>query len=419
VKIGRATKNLNFNSSLELFSISGLKILCTNNSLSCNAICLHGDNTSVFIISIDLLWLENQLHDSIQKIISDEYSVPLANILLSTTHTHSCPYIDPISYENNLTQLNSVIVNSVLSAVKAANESTVKGFLNVHYTPTVNNINRRKKIVDYVSLKSFKFIKIFRNRPNNIGYVDKMSLALMFYEYPKKPIAIILNYAAHPVLSSQEKCSADYPGEISKLFKTHYNSNFVTCFLQGFSANVKPNLWEYSTSFNNRISVNLLNMLFDRKHFKKNLSPVSINDYAKSIVNEILCSEVKECINNLSISSSIINVDLELDSNNCNSQILRLHRLKLSEKLNFIAVNSEMFTEYSIWMRKFTTNNNHYLATVSCSGGMIGYIPTAKAINEGGYEVDRCLYMFGQKYRYSVNIEDSIKTSFKKLFNYG
>ncbi len=365
------------------------------------------------------MWLENQLHDSIQKIISDEYSVPLANILLSTTHTHSCPYIDPISYENNLTQLNSVIVNSVLSAVKAANESTVKGFLNVHYTPTVNNINRRKKIVDYVSLKAFKFIKIFRNRPNNIGYVDKMSLALMFYEYPKKPIAIILNYAAHPVLSSQEKCSADYPGEISKLFKTHYNSNFVTCFLQGFSANVKPNLWEYSTSFNNRISVNLLNMLFDRKHFKKNLSPVSINDYAKSIVNEILCSEVKECINNLSISSSIINVDLELDSNNCNSQILRLHRLKLSEKLNFIAVNSEMFTEYSIWMRKFTTNNNHYLATVSCSGGMIGYIPTAKAINEGGYEVDRCLYMFGQKYRYSVNIEDSIKTSFKKLFNYG
>ena len=132
-----------------------------------------------------------------------------------------------------------------------------------------------------------------------------------------------------------------------------------------------------------------------------------------------MCSEVKECINNLSISSSIINVDLELDSNNCNSQILRLHRLKLSEKLNFIAVNSEMFTEYSIWMRKFTTNNNHYLATVSCSGGMIGYIPTAKAINEGGYEVDRCLYMFGQKYRYSVNIEDSIKTSFKKLFNYG
>jgi len=73
----------------------------------------------------------------------------------------------------------------------------------------------------------------------------------------------------------------------------------------------------------------------------------------------------------------------------------------------------------NLFSRKFTTNNNHYLATVSCSGGMIGYIPTAKAINEGGYEVDRCLYMFGQKYRYSVNIEDSIKTSFKKLFNYG
>ena len=193
MRIGRSTKDLSLNSLPEVSSISGSKILCEDDMLSCNVVCLHDNNTSVFIISIDLLWLENQLHDSIQKIISDKYSIPLSNILLSTTHTHSCPYINPISYENNLMQVNRAIVNSVLSAVKSANESTVKGFFNIHYTPTVNNINRRKKIVDYMTLKVFRFVKIFRNRPNNIGCVDKMSLAFMLYEYPRKPIATILN----------------------------------------------------------------------------------------------------------------------------------------------------------------------------------------------------------------------------------
>ncbi len=357
------------------------------------------------------------MHDTIQKIISDEFSIPLTNILLSTTHTHSCPYIDPISYENNSTELNSVIIDAVLSAVHASNESLVKGFIDIHYTSTLSNINRRKKIIDYSSLRLLKFVKIFRNRPNNKAPVDRMSLALMLYEYPKKPIAIILNYAAHPVLASRGSCSADYPGEISKLFKEYYDQDFVTCFLQGFSGNVKPNLCEYSFCTNHRVYVNLFNILFDRKHFKKDIPPVLINNYARSIVDEVLCSDIKESITSLSISSSIINVDLELDINSFNSKILRLHRLELSEKLNFIAVNGEVFTEYSIWMRKYTSDNNYYLATVSCSGGMTGYIPTANAINEGGYEVDRCLSTFGQKARYSENIENVIKISFKKLFN--
>lgn len=69
-------------------------------------------------------------------------------------------------------------------------------------------------------------------------------------------------------------------------------------------------------------------------------------------------------------------------------------------------------------MRK-RINDDSYLATISCSGGMIGYIPTATAtaINEGGYEIDRCLPIFNQKYRFLADIENTIKISFKKLFN--
>ena len=342
--------------------------------------------------------------------------MPITNILLSSTHTHSCPYIDPVVHQNNISELDNTIIDTVLSAVKSARMLMVKGFIDIHYESILNNVNRRKGIVDHDLLKSFKYVKKIRNRPNAQGHVDNMCLTLIFCEYPKKPIAAVVNYAAHPVLSPQGKCSADYPGEICKILKEYYNdSNFVTCFLQGFSGNIKPNLWEYSTSIGSRLSVNLFNFFFDRKHFKKNVNNALINNYARKIIDKALCSENKERIENISISSSIIGVNLELDGNDLSGPVLNLHRIQLSEKLNFIAINGEVFSEYSTWMRNRI--NNDYLVAVSCSGGMIGYLPTAVAIDEGGYEIDRCLSIFNQKSRFLVGIENTIKISFNKLFN--
>ena len=98
--------------------------------------------------------------------------------------------------------------------------------------------------------------------------------------------------------------------------------------------------------------------------------------------------------------------------------LLVMKKLDLTKSLRFVCVNSEIFNEYSIWMRKHSMNNDHILVTVSCCGGMIGYIPTANAIKEGGYEVDGCLNMFGHQRRYLLNIEDKIMASFEQLFNY-
>jgi len=417
MKIGRSTESLLFNNDPDLFSINGSRILCDNESLHCNVICLQDRYTTVFIISLDLLWIGNKLNNVILKNISDEYSIPTTNILLSSTHTHSCPFIKPVLSENNTIKLDGKIIKTVLSAVNTANNSAVEGYLDVHYTSVLKNINRRKKIVDHDLLKSLKFIKKVRNRPNSKGCVDNMCLAIIFYKYTKKPIAAIFNYAAHPVLASQEKCSGDYPGEISKILKRRYDIGFVTCFLQGFSGDIKPNLWNFSASLGNKISVNLFNIFFDRKHFKKNLRNLDINNYAYEIVNNVLLSKSKERVYNISLSSSIMDVHLELDGSNLNPPVLNLHRIKISENVNLVAANGEIFSEYSVWMRSFF--NNSYLATIGCSGGMIGYIPTDDAINEGGYEIDRCLSIFDQKYRFLPGIENKIKTSFKNLFNLG
>ena len=49
------------------------------------------------------------------------------------------------------------------------------------------------------------------------------------------------------------------------------------------------------------------------------------------------------------------------------------------------------------------------------SGGMIGYIPTSKAIEEGGYEVDGSLKLFGMSKGFSNFIENDIKKTISEI----
>ena len=46
---------------------------------------------------------------------------------------------------------------------------------------------------------------------------------------------------------------------------------------------------------------------------------------------------------------------------------------------------------------------------------MIGYIPTSKAIEEGGYEVDGSLKLFGMSKGFSNFIENDIKKTISEI----
>jgi hypothetical protein len=54
-------------------------------------------------------------------------------------------------------------------------------------------------------------------------------------------------------------------------------------------------------------------------------------------------------------------------------------------KVVFIGVNAELFSQFGTLIR---ANGARAVYPVSCANGMIGYVPTLEAYDEGGYEVD-------------------------------
>jgi hypothetical protein len=61
--------------------------------------------------------------------------------------------------------------------------------------------------------------------------------------------------------------------------------------------------------------------------------------------------------------------------------------------MTFVAVNAEIFSRFTELVRN---NGNHAIYTVGCAGGMIGYVPTMAAYEEGAYEVEWSMLFYNR-----------------------
>jgi hypothetical protein len=93
-----------------------------------------------------------------------------------------------------------------------------------------------------------KNVELNRNRhtKRNSKPVDPMLAVIRFDDLAGKPIALIANFAAHPVTEDEMllKFSADYPGALQKRVEDSLHTGCV--FMQGASGDMSPNRGELS-----------------------------------------------------------------------------------------------------------------------------------------------------------------------------
>ena len=57
----------------------------------------------------------------------------------------------------------------------------------------------------------------------------------------------------------------------------------------------------------------------------------------------------------------------------------------------FIVVNAEVFSQFN---EIIATGDGRHVYAVGCTNGMVGYLPTAAAYKEGGYEVQWAMLFY-------------------------
>ena len=158
-------------------------------------------------------------------------------VLMVATHTHSGPII-PINENHPLTGMvawQKDAVAKIVTATDEAHRQAAEARLGTGYGVAYIGHNRRQLNPDGTVTMLFK-------NPTKIATApfDPTVAVLRIDTENRKPLAILVNYACHPVvvMANLKKYSADFPGVMCKTVEQAFGDQTMAFFLNGGAGDI-------------------------------------------------------------------------------------------------------------------------------------------------------------------------------------
>jgi len=188
---------------------------------------------TVAIVELDHVLLRHEQAAAIRQAAADLSGIPADHILLSCTHNHSGPSLSP-SWAVGGAELIPAYVESMRHAIAGAVWSASRSLRPARIAAGSGSssvaVNRRLRLPEGRTV-------IGRNRE---GFVDHEVKVVRIDDLAERPIAILVNYAAHPTIMAfgNRLITPDYPGPLRRTVEREIGG---TClFLQGCAGNAHP-----------------------------------------------------------------------------------------------------------------------------------------------------------------------------------
>jgi neutral ceramidase len=192
-----------------------------NDPVYARAIVLDNGTTRAALVSLDAGGIPTELWREVAARVERELDIPVTQLLLGATHTHSVPRQSSPDYADK-------VVQSVREAAERLQPARMAWGTGVSYI----NINRT--MVDPVTGR-------WREGPNYAGPSDKTVAVLAFDTLAGEPIAVYYNYAVHAVISGQlDQVSGDIPGASSRYLEQALGNEAVALWSLGAAGDQNP-----------------------------------------------------------------------------------------------------------------------------------------------------------------------------------
>lgn len=336
---------------------------------------LDAEGAAFYLIASDLCLFSPTLYDSVAADLQREAGIDPKQVLWSVTHTHAAPEIGPPEMYKALlgrsdhdwsreytTRTTRALIDAVLAARKALEPARISFSTGM----SMANINRRAKDVD--GRMSIGL--------NPEGPVDRQFNLIRVTRPDGSPIALVTNYAMHGTVMSgaNVQISGDGPGVVSAYLEAKLGGTVL--YVNGAAGNVAP---IYSVYPNARAG-----------HLSQ--FPVLLGDRVLATVasmgagtSDVLIDHGERIVETPRKPDLEWPPELSAYARAGEQPLVRL-------PIRFVRINDtaiwsapvEMFSELAIDARQ----QSPFAHTMyfGYTNGWLGYLPTAKAFEEGGYE---------------------------------
>lgn len=370
-----------------------------HDDLYAKAVVLDDGSTKVGIVGCDLLNLDESSVTAIRKRVQELTGIDGENVFVSTSHTHSGPLTSPLRGFGELDrEWVSVLEKKIAGAVVMADSNLQDAQMGAGKGHAEINVNRREKRDDQTVLGL-----------NPGGAIDYEVGVIRIDDANGNPICIIINYACHPVILGGYLISADYPGYAMGLVEQVYGGDTVAMFLNGTTGDLNPLdrgsfeaaeraggiLGAEAVKVSKRIETSSdveLRVAKEKVELRSGELP-SVSELEAIIAErknelgdsydagrEIYLTWAEDALDMAKQGKKRANVPVEV-------QVLRLGDIILA------GIPGEVFVEIGLGIKEGSPFEHTY--AVSHTNGNIGYMPTKKAFQEGGYETHMAYKLYG------------------------
>lgn len=367
-----------------------------NDNLTATAFVFQSGDTKAAMISVTLCVIDEDICDNLRKQIKESCNIPVENIMISATHTHSGPITASMVGWGDVNQryCDEIFFPGLLEAVKEANANLVPVQMGFAMSDSYVGCNRRE---------------LDENNEVILGqclwgaFNPKMSV-ISFRNEDEKVIANMIHYGCHATgAGNNTEISRDWPGVMVDILEKE--SGAVTAFFNGPEGDVGPRLSNGSTT--GKGDINFAMQLgavagYDAVNTYKKISHYCDADLTTSMRNlkmklgsRIPYEYAKEQyeifkdekVNHLAQSRDYYERVLDTYKNgDVEKEYMEVPQVAIRiGDIAFAAFGYELFSE--IGMRIDKMSSIKHVLSLACTNGTWGYFPTEDQMCRGGYEV--------------------------------
>ena len=327
---------------------------------------LDDGRTKAAIVTHDLIASTDAVTGGFRSAVATASGIPHQNIMIAASHNHSGP-----NWEEE-PDWNLRVTHELSAAVALAMKQLRPVTIGYGEDQIDFAINRRK-VIDGRAVV----------RLNPDGPCDRRAKVLRFDDGRSlDPLAVLMHCVCHPCVHTwgdkftspyadgYPMMSADFPGEAKAFVESVYGGQTTALFLQGCAGDIRPNLPGFPYRCGDEADIRWIG---------RNLGCAVVRAADRSVVREELSRRPA------AYPIRCASKSVELPAANGNESVrCELQALKLGPYL-FLTLPGEPFVEYGFRLEEAVADRAIPIV-VGYANGSIGYICTAQAHQEGGYE---------------------------------
>lgn len=204
----------------------------TMDPLYAHVLVLGTSEKSIAIVTVDLgRSFGPASHDRLRTAVKKSSNI--SHVLVSATHSHSGPVIR----DENASEWETATVDKIAIAIDEAEQNSQEARIGIGYGKIYVGHNRRLVNQDRTITWLDRNLTKIPTAP-----VDPVITVLRIDSEYGSPLAILVNYACHPVIFGPDnlKYSAEFPGVLTKVVQQSFGSKPLCLFLQGAAGDINP-----------------------------------------------------------------------------------------------------------------------------------------------------------------------------------